>query len=95
VVGRFRPDLTIVLDLPVAIGLARSGRRLNAAESQEDRYERMDKAFHERVRQGFLDIAEREPERCAIVDATRNPDEVFADIRALVGQRLELELGHG
>jgi len=59
VVGDFAPDLTFILDLPVERGLARA----TAAARGEDRYERMDHAFHERLREGFLDIAGREPMR--------------------------------
>ncbi len=95
VVGDFRPDLTIILDLPVELGLARSGRRLSADESPEDRYERMNDSFHRRVRDGFLEIAKREPERCALVDASLDPDRVFADIIGVVGTRLGVDFGHG
>lgn len=80
VVGDFRPDLTIILDLPVAEGFARAdGRR-----QDRDRYERMDLGFHERLRQGFLDIAESEPERCRIIDASGDVESVHAAIMAVV-----------
>ncbi len=62
--GDLRPDLTLILDLPVAIGLAR--RRASAGEN---RFERMDAAYHERVREGFLAIARAEPARCVVIDA--------------------------
>lgn len=91
VVGRFRPDLTLVFDVPVAEGLARASARRGA----EDRYERMDRAFHERLRRGFRDIARREPRRCALIDATRPPDAVTARMLACVGQRLKLGAGFG
>lgn len=83
-VGDFRPDLTLILDLPVELGLARAAGRGGA----EDRYERMDRAFHERLRRGFLDIAAREPGRCAVIDATRDPDAVHAEVLAAVDARL-------
>lgn len=74
------PDLTLVLDLPVETGLARAGDRPGA----ETRYERMDRAFHERVRAGFRDIAEREPGRCVVIDAAAPPERVTAALlRAL------------
>ena len=85
-VGRLKPDLTLILDLPVKIGLGRAAGRGGG----EDRYERMDAAFHERLRQGFLEIARQEPDRCAIIDAARGEDEVHAQIIAAVGERLGL-----
>ena len=83
-VGDFAPDLTIVLDLPVEIGLARAGGRGGA----EDRYERMGTAFHQRLRQGFLTIADGDRARCVVVDASRPLDQVQADIMAAVEERL-------
>jgi len=82
--GGLRPDLTLVLDLPVAEGLARAGGRGGA----EARYERMAAAFHERLRTGFLDIARAEPDRCVVIDARPDPDRVAAAILAAVEQRL-------
>lgn len=83
-VGHFAPDLTLVLDLPVDKGLERAGARGGA----EDRYERMGLGFHQRLRQGFLGIAAANPLRCAVIDATRTPDEVHGDIMATVRARL-------
>lgn len=80
----FRPDLTLVLDLPVTEGLARAAGR----GGPEDRYERMDTAFHERLRQGFLDIAKREPARCAVIDATGDPAQVRRAVLEVVRGRL-------
>lgn len=88
VVGSLAPDLTLVLDLPVEAGLARAASRGGA-----DRYERMDRAFHERLRQGFLDIAEGEPRRCAVIDAGPAAERVQAAIRAVVCERLNVDLG--
>jgi dTMP kinase len=85
-VGDLRPDLTLILDLPVEDGLKRAAARRDGAT----RYERMGRAFHERLRQGFLEIAEREPERCAVVDATADIEAVHAAIKALVAERLKI-----
>lgn len=85
--GDFAPDLTIVLDVPVEVGLARAAR-----QRRPDRYEADERAFHERVRQGFLAIAAAEPERCAVVDATRPADEVRAAVLRLIAARLGLPL---
>jgi len=83
VVGDVAPDLTVILDLPADAGLERAA----ATAGREDRYERMDRDFHRRVREGFLDIARRAPGRCAVIDAGRPVDEVARDIRALVHDR--------
>ena len=90
--GDFQPDLTVILDLPVETGLARAGGRHAGGNAREDRYERMDKAFHQRLRDGYLDIARRNPERCAVVDATKNEKAVHEWIRTLVHNRLGLKL---
>ncbi|NQV83810.1 MAG: dTMP kinase [Rhodospirillales bacterium] len=88
VLGDFQPDLTIILDIPVAEGLARAGRREANEGAGEDRYERMGQDFHQRLRDGFLDVARRNPERCAVVDATQSPEEVHQTILSLVERRL-------
>lgn len=84
-VGDFRPDLTLILDLPIEIGLARAASR----RGSETRYESLPPAFHERVRKGFLEIAAREPKRCALIDATQDIDAIAAAIARAVGERLE------
>jgi dTMP kinase len=91
VVDGDRPDLTLILDLPVEAGLARAAGRTGGA-GREDRYERMDVAFHRRLRDGFHAIAAAEPERCVIVDAAVPVAEVERRIRAIVGQRLGVSL---
>ena len=90
VLGYFQPDLTVILDIPVAEGLIRATNRERAKGSREDRYEHMDEGFHQRLRDGFLDIARRNPERCVVIDAAQEPDKVQAEIRAVVGQRLKV-----
>jgi dTMP kinase len=87
VVGDFRPDLTLVLDLPVETGLARAAERRGG----EGRYERMDLGFHGRVREGYLAIAAAEPERCVLIDAAADADAVQTRIRAVVRERLRDE----
>jgi len=91
VVAADRPDLTLILDLPVEAGLARAAGRSGRA-GREDRYERMDIAFHRRLRDGFHAIAAAEPDRCVIVDAAAPIAEVERRIRAIVGQRLGVSL---
>lgn len=68
------PDLTLILDIDPAAGLARS----RGAHAGEDRFEKKDMAFHQRVRAAFLEIAAREPARCRVIDATQPPDAVLA-----------------
>jgi dTMP kinase len=78
-----RPDLTILLDVPVEAGLARK------APGDVTRFEvEFDLDFHRRVRDGFLAIAAGEPERIAVVDATGDIDAVSAEIARLVDTRL-------
>ncbi len=86
VIGNFTPDLTLILDVVPEIGLGRAkGRQATAAE---DRYERMDAAFHDRVREGFLAIARAEPGRCVVIDAGQDEQAVHDSIVAAVKQRL-------
>lgn len=80
ITGGFRPDLTLVLDLPAEAGLARLG--------EQDRIEREGAAFQERVRLGFLDIAAEHPDRVRVIPADDGPDQVFRRAWSLVGKRL-------
>lgn len=73
------PDLTLILDLPVADGLARARRH-----GEESRYEMRDTTFHEAVRQAFLDIARRDPDRCTVIDGQDGVDAVAAAIERAV-----------
>jgi len=82
----FAPDLTLILDLPVEIGLARAASRNAVA----DRFERLDPAFHERLRHGFRAIAAADPARCVLIDADRDPAIVHRAVLETVEQRLEL-----
>lgn len=88
VTGSTMPDLTLILDLPVAEGLARADGRNSTNGQNEDRYERMGRDFHERLREGFLAIARAEPERCVVIDARAPVEEVAAAIAGAVEERL-------
>jgi dTMP kinase len=79
-----RPDLTLILDLPVEQGLERAGQR----GGHEARFEAKDLAFHQRLREAFLDIALAEPARCAVIDALAARDAVSEAIWAAVSARL-------
>ena len=85
VVGGDDPDVTIILDVPTEIGLARAGGR-GAGES---RFESKGVAFQEKVRQAFLKIAHDNPQRCVIVDATPGEDAVFKSVAAAVEKALQ------
>lgn len=82
VVGKTRPDLTLIFDLDVETGLSRAGKR-----GGDDRFERKGSAYHEAVRQGFLEIAAAEPERCAVIDAGTSQDDVAAAVRQALQSR--------
>lgn len=82
-VGGLWPDATVVLDVPVSRGLGRTAGR----EDGRHRYEEMGIDFHERSRQGFLEIAKRNGERCVVVDATGSPDSVHDAVMAFVTRR--------
>ena len=85
-VGDFIPDLTLVLDIPEDVGLARAGARGGA----EDRYERMGAAFHQTLRAAFRNIAAREPERCVLIDAEADVDAVAARVWETVAAALDI-----
>ncbi len=88
VLGDFQPNLTVILDIPDDVGLARAGKRETAEGAGEDRYERMGPDFHRRIRDGFMDIARRDPERCAVIDADQTPEDVHRAILNLIELRL-------
>ena len=80
VVGNVRPDLTLVFDLSVDVGLARAAARGEG----EARFESKGRDFHERLRTAYLAIVEAEPRRCVVVDADDNLDAVEARVWAAV-----------
>ncbi len=85
-IGAFAPDVTVILDLPAENGMARARSR----GDQLDRYETMDLEFHRRLRQGFLDIAARDADRCVVVDASAAIEDIAAEIFTAVKTRLEV-----
>ncbi len=82
-----KPDLTVLLDMPPEQGLARKKKR------QPDRFEREDMSFHRRLRQGYLELAAREPERWLVIDASQAKDEIAAIIWRRVSQLLSRQGG--
>jgi len=89
-----RPDLTLLIDIEPASGLARArnAHGKGAPAGRGDRLEQEDLAFHERVRAGFLQLAREEPSRFAVVDGSRSRDEVHAALVTAV-RRLLRERG--
>lgn len=86
IADEFTPDLTVIFDVPVELGLKRAATRRGA----EARFEAKARDYHERVRQGFLAIAAAEPQRCAVIDASRDIEAVAAAALAAVKERLGL-----
>ncbi|HWO40764.1 MAG TPA: dTMP kinase [Candidatus Eisenbacteria bacterium] len=84
-----KPDLTFLLDCPVATGLLRTARRRSQESfSAEDRFEREKIEFHERVRRGFLEMARAEPERFYVICASRSVEAISEEIKKVVAQKL-------
>src|SRR5262249_5592254 len=80
--GDLAPDLTVILDVPVDIGLARA-----AARSPADRFERLGRDFHERLRNGFRQIAADNPARCVLIDASEDRQTVHLAVLEAVEER--------
>jgi len=84
--GDTQPELTFILDLPAEIGLARAAKRRGSGGY--DRFEAEGLAFHKRLRQAYLELAEREPNRCAVIDASAEMTKIANVIWASVNARL-------
>jgi dTMP kinase len=84
--GDFRPDLTLILDLPVEIGLGRARARAGA----EQRFEGLDVDFHRRIAAGFHAIAAAEPQRCRLIDGSGTIDRTAGLLWAAVADRFDL-----
>ncbi len=89
IVGQCLPDLTLILDIDVKIGLARA----NSRKDDEGRFEAKKIEFHEKLRQNFINIAQKEPKRCKIIDANQTREQVFDEainhIKTLYGTNYE------
>lgn len=82
IIGEIKPDITFIFDIEVEAGLNRANARINAANSNEGRFESMDLNFHKLVRNGFLHIAAQNPERCKVINAGLPIDAVYAQLIA-------------
>ena len=83
-IGRAVPDLTILLDVPIDLSFKRLAMRHQQNFDQSDRIEREERAFHERVRHGYQELAARWPQRIRVLDASRDLDAVESDVWELV-----------
>lgn len=81
------PDLTLILDIDPEIGLARAASRRSGPA---DRYEKETVAMHQRRRDGFLDIAKREPERCKVIDASLDAEAIAAEVLRYVTDLIKM-----
>ena len=77
-IGDLKPDLTIILDVPVEIGLKRAAAR--RGDGAADRFESEDIKFHQDLRDAYRQIAAEDPDRCVLIDATASPDAVAAQV---------------
>ena len=86
--GGLRPDLVILLDLPVEEALRRASARNQAPSSERDTFEEEDLAFHRRVREGFLDMAASLPEQFLILDAREKPETLLNQAQEAIARLL-------
>lgn len=86
IVGATRPDLTLIFDLDPVLGLERAQARGDAVS--EDRYERKGLEFHRKLREGFLDIQARDPQRCRLIDASQTIDQIAEGVWTIVRRAL-------
>lgn len=85
-IGRLKPDMTIILDIPVEIGMRRAATRRGSGVP--DRFEAEGIAFHQGLRDAFRQIAEGEPQRCVLIDAAADPKAVANKIWGVLRRRL-------
>jgi dTMP kinase len=85
-IGDLKPDLTIILDLPVETGITRASARRGA--DAPDRFESEQVDFHQKLREAYREIALNEPQRCMLIDAAGTPEEVAEKVWAAVQGRL-------
>ena len=86
-VGNFKPDLTIIFDLDVEKGLARSFAKASGMTEKETRHESRGTEFHQLLRQGFLQIARQEPQRCVVLNADKSIEDLHQDVIKVIKER--------
>ena len=90
VAGNFKPDLTIILDINPEIGLARSFKKAEGMATKEIRFENKALQWHEKLRRGYLEIAENETERCVVLNADKTVAKLHDDIVAVIEAKFNL-----
>lgn len=85
-----RPDFTIILDIPAEEGLGRIEKRKKSMAEKRDRIEAEELSFHKRVREGYLRLAEKEPDRIIVVSANKSVEEIQKEIRKIVIDRMRV-----
>ncbi len=92
-IGDFSPELTLILDMDPVEGLSRSKVRSMSSENEAIdtlRFDRKGLAYHQRVREGYLQLVKDEPERCVLIDASGSPEDVQHRIWKVVAERFTL-----
>jgi dTMP kinase len=84
-IGELKPDLTIILDVPAEVGLARAAKR--RGQDAPDRFEAEDINFHRRLRDAYRQVALDEPDRCVVIDATQDIEAIAKRVWSVVGSR--------
>lgn len=84
----FGPDLTVLLDVDVEVGLNRSFKKAEIMENKELRFENEEISFHQRLKDGYLELAKNEPDRFVVVNANGGVDEVFDELITKVMEKL-------
>jgi dTMP kinase len=84
-IGDLKPDLTVILDIPVEVGLKRAAAR--RGDAAPDRFEAEDIRFHQNLREAYREIAAAEPKRCVLIDANADANTVAASIWAALRER--------
>ena len=90
VAGSLKPDITFLLDIEPRLGLKRSFDKAGTMANKELRFENVDISFHERLRNGYLQMAAKEPERFVVIDASGSIEEVHAAIMREFAKRCKL-----
>lgn len=91
-IGRLKPDLTVILDIPVSIGMRRAAAR--RGNDVPDKFEAEGIAFHQGLRDAFRQIAADEPQRCVLIDANADPKIVSNNIWGVLRRRLLTPSNH-
>jgi len=86
--GGLDPDLTLVFDMDPEAALARAHARNSQGSARESRLDDEPAEFHRKIREGFLELAEREPDRVRVVDASGSPEKVFARVHPVLPEAL-------